>query len=195
MVRIVPSPTTEACFPTVVAWLSCQAHLRSAGNLGPTRCAFLHRSPSGGFIHADYRTDRGTGRKNTSGFPLPPSWNEGRRLGRRPSFCFPGPRDGDRSTYGTIGRMEITWYGGSCVRLKGREGVVAADPYRAIVGPTGRGLTADIVTFSHAEDELVAARGKAKDAGPRSRYLGVPCPRASRARSPSIHPVSTRSTT
>ena len=72
--------------------------------------------------------------------------------------------------------MEITWYGGSCVRLKGREGVVAADPYRAIVGPTGRGLTADIVTFSHAEDESVAARGKAKDAGPRSRYLGVPLP-------------------
>jgi L-ascorbate metabolism protein UlaG (beta-lactamase superfamily) len=97
-------------------------------------------------------------------------------LGRRPSFCFSRRLDGHRSTYGTIGRMEITWYGGSCVRLKGREGIVAADPYRAIVGPTGRGLTADIVTFSHAEDEAVAVRGKTKDAGPRSRYLGVPLP-------------------
>ena len=55
-----------------------------------------------------------------------------------------------------------TWYGGSCVRLKGREGVVVADPYRAIVGPTGRGLTADIVSFSHAEDEASASRGKAQ---------------------------------
>jgi hypothetical protein len=48
--------------------------------------------------------------------------------------------------------MEITWYGGTCVRLRGREGIVAADAYRSIVGPTGRGLTADIVTYSHAED-------------------------------------------
>ena len=98
-------------------------------------------------------------------------------MGRRPSFCFPGPRDGDRSTYGTIGRMEITWYGGSCVRLKGREGVVAADPYRAIVGPTGRGLTADIVTFSHAEDE--ASRGARQGEGRRSAVdatSGVPLP-------------------
>ena len=97
-------------------------------------------------------------------------------MGRRPSFCFPGPIDDGPVPYGTIGRVEITWYGGSCVRLKGREGVVAADPYRAIVGPTGRGLTADIVTFSHAEDESSAHRGKGKDHGPRSRYLAVPLP-------------------
>ena len=37
--------------------------------------------------------------------------------------------------------MEITWFGDTCVRLKGREGVVVADAYRSVVGPTGRGLT------------------------------------------------------
>jgi len=47
--------------------------------------------------------------------------------------------------------MEITWFGATCVRLKGREGVVAADAYRSVVGPTGRGLTADICTYSHAD--------------------------------------------
>lgn len=77
--------------------------------------------------------------------------NEGRRLGRRPSFIL----------CGTMPAMEITWYGDSCLRLKGREGVVAADAYRSVVGPTGRGLTADIVTYSHPDDAPPAARGKA----------------------------------
>jgi L-ascorbate metabolism protein UlaG (beta-lactamase superfamily) len=47
--------------------------------------------------------------------------------------------------------MEITWLGDTCVRLRGREGVVVADAYRSVAGPTGRGLTADICTYSHAE--------------------------------------------
>ena len=47
--------------------------------------------------------------------------------------------------------VEISWYGGGCVRLRGKEGTIAADAYRSVVGPTGRGLTADIVTFSHAD--------------------------------------------
>lgn len=47
--------------------------------------------------------------------------------------------------------MEITWLGDTCVRLRGREGTVVADAYRTIAGPTGRGLTADICTYSHAE--------------------------------------------
>jgi L-ascorbate metabolism protein UlaG (beta-lactamase superfamily) len=47
--------------------------------------------------------------------------------------------------------MEITWLGETCVRLRGREGTVVAAAYRAIAGPTGRGLTADICTYSHAE--------------------------------------------
>ena len=45
--------------------------------------------------------------------------------------------------------MEITWYGRTCVRLRGRDAVVVADPYQSIVGPTGRGITGDIVTYSH----------------------------------------------
>jgi len=52
--------------------------------------------------------------------------------------------------------MEITWLGDTCVRLKGREGVVVADAYRSIAGPTGRGLTADICTYSHADGASVA---------------------------------------
>ncbi|MFI5262242.1 MAG: MBL fold metallo-hydrolase [Candidatus Limnocylindrales bacterium] len=56
--------------------------------------------------------------------------------------------------------MEITSYGGGCVRLRGKEGTVAADAYRSVVGPTGRGLTADIVTYSHADPHPDVARGK-----------------------------------
>lgn len=52
--------------------------------------------------------------------------------------------------------MEITWFGESCVRLRGKEGTVAADAFRSVVGPTGRGLTADVATYSHAEDESEA---------------------------------------
>lgn len=36
-----------------------------------------------------------------------------------------------------------------------------ADPYQSIVGPTGRGITGDIVTFSHPDDTPLA-RGKPK---------------------------------
>src|SRR3990172_3005278 len=57
--------------------------------------------------------------------------------------------------------MEITWYGRTCIRLRGREAVVVADAYPAIVGPTGRGITADIVTFSHPDDRpLPRAKGR-----------------------------------
>ncbi len=58
--------------------------------------------------------------------------------------------------------MEITWFGDTCIRLKGREGVVVADAYRAVVGPTGRGLTGDICTYSHADSsEPPRAKGRA----------------------------------
>ncbi|HKG57714.1 MAG TPA: MBL fold metallo-hydrolase [Candidatus Limnocylindrales bacterium] len=57
--------------------------------------------------------------------------------------------------------MEITWYGGTCIRLRGRDAVVVADPYTAVVGPTGRGISGEIVTFSHPDDKPVArAKGK-----------------------------------
>ncbi len=58
--------------------------------------------------------------------------------------------------------MEITWLGETCVRLRGREGVVVTDAYRSVAGPTGRGLTADICTYSHAE---LAAPWTAPDRG------------------------------
>ena len=60
--------------------------------------------------------------------------------------------------------MEITWYGQTCIRLKGREAVVVADAYQSIVGPTGRGITADIATYSHPDDAPLA-----KSKGRRSR--------------------------
>lgn len=59
--------------------------------------------------------------------------------------------------------MELTWYGRTCVRLRGRDAVVVADPYQSIVGPTGRGITGEIVTFSHPDD-APHARGKGKAA-------------------------------
>jgi L-ascorbate metabolism protein UlaG (beta-lactamase superfamily) len=57
--------------------------------------------------------------------------------------------------------MEITWYGQTCVRLRGRDAVVVADAYQSVVGPTGRGITADIATYSHADDSpLPKPKGK-----------------------------------
>ena len=57
--------------------------------------------------------------------------------------------------------MELTWYGRTCVRMRGKEAVVVADPFQSVVGPTGRGITGDIITFSHPDDAPVA-RGKPK---------------------------------
>lgn len=57
--------------------------------------------------------------------------------------------------------MEVTWYGRTCIRLRGKDAVVVTDPYQAVVGPTGRGITGDIVTFSHPDDTpLPKAKGK-----------------------------------
>ena len=63
--------------------------------------------------------------------------------------------------------MEITWYGRTCIRLRGRDAVVVADPYPAVVGPTGRGITGDIVTYSHPDDTpLPKAKGRrSRDGG------------------------------
>ncbi len=54
--------------------------------------------------------------------------------------------------------MELTWYGKTCIRLKGRDAVVVNDPYPAIVGPTGRGITGDVLTFSHPDDAPLAKK-------------------------------------
>jgi hypothetical protein len=62
--------------------------------------------------------------------------------------------------------MELTWYGRTCVRMRGKDAVVVADAYQAVVGPTGRGISGDIVTFSHPDDSpLPRAKGKASRDG------------------------------
>lgn len=63
---------------------------------------------------------------------------------------------------GTIPPVEITWYGNACVRLRGREGVVVADAFPSVVGPTGRGITGDIATYSHADPNPAGARGNGR---------------------------------
>lgn len=59
------------------------------------------------------------------------------------------------------------------MRFKGREGVVVADAYAALVGPTGRGLTADIATYSHPEDQSVLRLDTAE---PHRRGDGIKVP-------------------
>ena len=63
--------------------------------------------------------------------------------------------------------MELSWYGRTCVRLKGRDAVVVADPYPSVVGPTGRGISGEIVTFSHPDDRpLPKSKGRlSRDGG------------------------------
>jgi L-ascorbate metabolism protein UlaG (beta-lactamase superfamily) len=57
--------------------------------------------------------------------------------------------------------MELTWYGRTCIRIRGRDAVVVSDPYQSVVGPTGRGISGDVVTFSHPDDNpLPRAKGK-----------------------------------
>ena len=71
----------------------------------------------------------------------------------------------------------------------GRDAVVVADAYQSVVGPTGRGITADIVTYSHADDApLAKAKGRAPATGRPS------CRPASRAFSSTAR-ASTRSRT
>ncbi len=45
--------------------------------------------------------------------------------------------------------MEITWFGHSCFRLRGREGSVVTDPFARRSGGAGARLNADVVTISH----------------------------------------------
>jgi len=71
--------------------------------------------------------------------------------------------------------MEITSFGATCLRFKGREGVVVADGYTALVGPTGRGLTADVATYSHVEDQA-ALRLDGDGREPHRRGDGIKVP-------------------
>jgi len=83
----------------------------------------------------------------------------GRRL--RSSFCGGWATDRRSIACVRIAAMELTWYGRTCIRLRGKDAVVVTDPYQSVVGPTGRGLTADIVTISHPDDApLARAKGR-----------------------------------
>ena len=63
-------------------------------------------------------------------------------------------------------RVELTWYGRTCIRIRGKDAVVVMDPYQSVVGPTGRGITGDIVTISHPDDRpLPKAKGRASRDG------------------------------
>ena len=83
--------------------------------------------------------------------------------------------------------MELTWYGRTCVRLKGRDAVLVADAYQAVVGPTGRGITGDIVTYSHPDDAPLP-RAKGRTTSDPATFS----PRASTRRSSSTARASTR---
>jgi len=67
--------------------------------------------------------------------------------------------------------MELTWYGRTCIRLKGRDAVVVNDPYPLIVGPTGRGITGDVITYSHPDD---AGLGKKPNKTSRDGTTAIP---------------------
>ena len=105
---------------------------------------------------------------------------------RRPANCPATPAGGTCQNR----VMEITWYGQTCVRMRGRDAVVVADAYQSVVGPTGRGITADIATYSHP-----TTRRCAKAKGRRTRDGKTSCRAASRTPSPSTPPASTRSRT
>jgi hypothetical protein len=79
----------------------------------------------------------------------------------------PGPRDKRPGSHLCKNHlMELTWYGRTCVRMRGKDAVVVADAFQSIVGPTGRGITGDIVTFSHPDDSpLPKGKGRASRDG------------------------------
>lgn len=45
--------------------------------------------------------------------------------------------------------MDLTWYGHSCFRLRGKRASVVTDPYPSTLGPRAPRLEADLVTISH----------------------------------------------
>ncbi len=65
--------------------------------------------------------------------------------------------------------MIINYYGHSCFKLKGSEGVVVTDPYQSFVGFQLPNLSADIITVSHdnpAHNNLKAITGTSRRKNP-----------------------------
>jgi L-ascorbate metabolism protein UlaG (beta-lactamase superfamily) len=59
--------------------------------------------------------------------------------------------------------LDLTWYGHSCFRLRGRGAAVVTDPYPPSLGPKLPRLEANLVTISHSHDNHSYPRVVAKD--------------------------------
>ena len=71
-----------------------------------------------------------------------------------------------------MGAMEIVSFGETTLRLRGKEGTVVTDPFPRIVGPTGRGLTADIATYSHPDGQSSLGLQTVSEAAAAARSKG-----------------------
>ena len=89
--------------------------------------------------------------------------------------------------------MEISWIGRTCFRLRGREGVVLADPVSAATGHALGRTSAEIVTLSRRDDpdlsHVAGVRGEPKVFDAPGEYevrgillTGIPLPRADGSR-------------
>ena len=142
--------------PSVRRCQGTLGQIRLAGLLGakaPLQLEWCARhAPTERAAHTD---GAGTARPSVQHAPTQRAARHRRRAQRPVSATWQNPP------------MELQWFGRTCVRLKGRDAVVVADAYQAIVGPTGRGISGDIVTFSHPDDDpLPRAKGVAtRDGG------------------------------
>ena len=92
--------------------------------------------------------------------------------------------------------MQITWYGHSCFRLRGRSGTVVADPYGPDIGYSVPRIRADIVTVSHDHPDhanVKALRGKPTIISGPGEYeikgifvIGIPADPRDAAKTPGI---------
>ena len=189
MVRIVPSPTTEACFPRwsrgsrakhtsdrLGTWVRRDVRFfidrRLVASCAPTTVRIAE--PEGKTLQGSLSLPLGTRGADWAGAPRSafPDLATATDRPMAPSAAWRSPGTAARVSGSRVARA--SWQPTPTVRSS---------------GPTGRGLTADIVTFSHAEDESVAARGKAKDAGPRYDVPGRPSAHERRER---LRPQFTR---
>lgn len=86
--------------------------------------------------------------------------------------------------------MEIVSFGETCLRLRGKEGIVVTDPFPRIVGPTGRGLTADIATYSHVDGQsTLGLESSARSAAAAKTAKGKPKSKADQRVPTSLEPA------
>ena len=102
-------------------------------------------------------------RTNPQGSILPPS-DRRRRLGRRLRSFVPDVRRRRAAVQAAVSESR-PWNSpgtdGPASACAARTRSSSTDPYQSVVGPTGRGITGDIVTFSHPDDApLPRAKGR-----------------------------------